>query len=255
MSALQVKLFAYPLIFLCFDLCRVPKNIHLEPRSSRLKDKKKGEGELLVKDLFVQDVMQNNNLLRMLAEGSSVVILPGNSLGAWSNLKAGPEFLSRFSSVCSPDLAMKTTAYDLERKKGVQSVPKAYLQETVTSSCVDESLFSSERGPDALSLSSQVKNVKGEGVRSCWGDRLSEQGLFSCVACGILCFACVAIVQPTDAAAHNLIAADCSTFKDWEESNDVTEASLSGDESLKETESSQGTPFDKKKSFGTFSLL
>lgn len=167
----------------------------MEPRSSRLKDKKKGEGELLVKDLFVQDVMQNNNLLHMLTEGSSVVILPANSLGTCANLKSGPEFQSRFSGVCSPDLAMKTT--------------------------------------DALGLSSQVKSVKGEGARASWGDRLSEQGLFSCVTCGILCFACVAIVQPTDAAAHNLITADCSTFKDWEESNDATEASLSGDENLK----------------------
>lgn len=219
---------------------RLPKNIYLEPRSSRLKDKKKGEGELLVKDLFVQDVMQNNNLLHMLAEGSSVVILPRNSLGTCLNLKAGPEFQSGFSGVCSPDLAMKTTVYDLEKKKVVQPVPKAYLQEMNTPSCIDNRLFSSERVPNALSLSSQIKNVEGEGVRTSWGDRLSEQGLFSCVTCGILCFACVAIVQPTDVAAHNLITTDCSTFKDWEESNDATEASLSGDESLPETESSEG---------------
>ncbi|XP_012856937.1 PREDICTED: lysine-specific demethylase REF6-like [Erythranthe guttata] len=56
----------------------------------------------------------------------------------------------------------------------------------------------------------------------------SEHGLFSCVTCGILCFACVFIVQPTEAAARYIMSGDCSIFNFWEESdnehNDIRDA-------------------------------
>ncbi|CAH1419125.1 unnamed protein product [Lactuca virosa] len=54
----------------------VPTSIKPEPRSSRLKDKLKVEGEASVKRLFLEDMMQNNNLLHNLGKGSAIVILP-----------------------------------------------------------------------------------------------------------------------------------------------------------------------------------
>ncbi|XP_052732870.1 lysine-specific demethylase REF6 isoform X2 [Vigna angularis] len=66
---------------LALALCsRIPASISAEPRSSRLKDKKKGEGETVIKELFVQDVLQNNDLLHILGKGSAVVLLPRSSV-------------------------------------------------------------------------------------------------------------------------------------------------------------------------------
>ncbi|KAL2252858.1 UNVERIFIED_CONTAM: Lysine-specific demethylase REF6, partial [Sesamum indicum] len=49
--------------------------------------------------------------------------------------------------------------------------------------------------------------VDSETKRACE----HEQEIFSCVTCGIFCFACVAI----EAAAHYLLLASCITFKNW----------------------------------------
>jgi hypothetical protein len=57
--------------------CRMSKSYIIEPRSSRLKDKTKNEGEVIVKETFVKSVLQNNNLISMLVDrGGSCVILP-----------------------------------------------------------------------------------------------------------------------------------------------------------------------------------
>nr|XP_027123006.1 lysine-specific demethylase REF6 [Coffea arabica] len=230
---------------------RVPRGVRMEPRSSRLKDKKKGEGEMLVKDLFVQDVMQNNDLLYMLAEGSSVVILPQNSVVSSfsSNSKAGSQSQVQpglFPSLGSPDLMMKTTKSLLsegivqERKRGVlQGTGSCSMKETVSPSCFDKRLPCSVRGNEFSALASESKNMETEKGRASRGDRLSEQGLFSCVTCGILCFACVAIVQPTDAAATYLITADRSEFKDWGETSDVLTV-VNGDEVPPKSDSCSG---------------
>ncbi|KAL3512630.1 hypothetical protein ACH5RR_025347 [Cinchona calisaya] len=205
----------------------VPKGVHLEPRSSRLKDKKKAEGEMLVKDLFVQDVMQNNNLLYSLAEGSSVVILPRNPPGSSFNLnfEAGSQLQVQSRLFPSPDLMMKTKNllsqdFVIEGKLGVlQRSGSCLMKEKLSPSCYDKRLHSG-RGDEVLSLASLSKNMETEQERTSRADKLSEQGLFSCVTCGILCFSCVAIVKPTDAAASYLITADCSELKDWEETSD-----------------------------------
>ena len=65
---------------------------------------------------------------------------------------------------------------------------------------------------DSRSKTSNGSNERGGNVLS---DGLSDQRLFSCVTCGILSFACVAIVQPREQAARYLMSADCSFFNDW----------------------------------------
>nr|KYP46608.1 Jumonji/ARID domain-containing protein 2 [Cajanus cajan] len=79
---------------LALALCsRIPAGISAEPRSSRLKDKKKGEGETVIKELFVQDVLQNNDLLHILGKGSPVVFLPRSSvdISVCSKLRVGSQ--------------------------------------------------------------------------------------------------------------------------------------------------------------------
>ncbi|XP_022882747.1 lysine-specific demethylase REF6-like isoform X3 [Olea europaea var. sylvestris] len=201
---------------LALSLCSsLSKSICVEPRSSRLKDKKKSEGEILIKELFSQDVMLNNNTLHILGKGSAVVVLPQNSLSS-SNLQRGTLSATRsrlFSRFCSPDLEFKVTKsivcedVTLDRNQEVGEVRGYPVKGKVYSLC---------NGSEFPSLAPQTGNADSDVKRASQFDRLSDKGLFSCITCGILCFACFAIVQPTEAAASYLMSADCSIFNDWE---------------------------------------
>ncbi|CAI8600989.1 unnamed protein product [Vicia faba] len=69
----------------------IPLGISVEPQSSCLKDKKKGEGDFVVKELFVQDVLRNNYLLHVLGKESPVLLLPRSSvdISICSKLRVG----------------------------------------------------------------------------------------------------------------------------------------------------------------------
>lgn len=186
----------------------------MEPRSSRLKDRKKGEGEMLVKDLFFQDMMQNNEMLHNLGKGSSVILLPQNSLSHSFSSSTTARFQwnskSRlFPSLCSPDLELKSTSSNasdesmLNSKQGINQTKGRALNRT----------FSSLFGSIGVGTQEEKNESEPKKASHC------EQGLFSCVTCGILCFACVAIVQPTEEAAQYLMSADCTTLNNWGESD------------------------------------
>ncbi|GFQ06187.1 lysine-specific demethylase ref6 [Phtheirospermum japonicum] len=202
---------------LALSLCtRQPKNVATEPRSSRLKDRKKGEGDRLIKELFFQDMMQNNDMLHTLGRGSSIVLLPQNSLSRSICSNRPAVFQSTvksrlFPSLCSPDLELKVAScnvhgdFMVDRKQSMKQV-KGYAKNR---GAVSSPMCSSSSV--ALSVAPQSEQMDSESRKA----SQSEQGLFSCVTCGILCFACVAIVQPTEAAAHYLMSADCSIFNSW----------------------------------------
>lgn len=188
------------------------------PRSSRLKDRKKGEGEMLIKELFFQDMMQNNDMLHILGKGSSIILLPQNSLSRsfCSNTPAGFQSTAKsmlFPSLCSPDLELKTTGYStpdefmLDRKQGMKQV-RGYAVNRRTFSSLFGSIEVPSLAPHAEQMDSELKKAS-----QC------EQGLFSCVTCGILCFACVAVVRPTEVAAQYLMSNDCSILNNWGVSN------------------------------------
>ncbi|KAL2932629.1 Lysine-specific demethylase REF6 [Bienertia sinuspersici] len=176
------------------------------PRSSRLKDKKKGEGEMLVKQMFVQDVMQNNELLHTLGQGSEVVLLPHNSSEkfVWSNLRVGSKYKVKPGlpfSLYSSEEAIKASD-DIMLARDVKQQKAFYSVKTKSGSCKSTMLHEA-----------QHSGTRKGGCAA--GDGLSDRGLFSCVKCGIWTFACVAIVQPTESAAQYLMSADCSFFNDW----------------------------------------
>ncbi|KAH0704812.1 lysine-specific demethylase REF6 [Solanum tuberosum] len=238
---------------LALSLCsRVPKNIRIEPRSSRLKDKKKSEGDMLVKELFVEDLNSNNYLLHILGEGSPVVLLPQNSTGIsiCSNLVAGSQSKvnSRlFPSSSSSDHEVKSkkgSAYDdlkLGRKQGMEQFAGISLEKGKYSSWhTGNRLPDSGRKDDAQS-SPDTERVNLDTARGmtykC--DTLSEQGLFSCATCGILCYTCVAIIRPTEVAAHHLMSSDYSNFNDW--TGSVSGVTATGrDPNAAESDSSSG---------------
>ncbi|XP_074302318.1 lysine-specific demethylase REF6-like [Silene latifolia] len=226
---------------LLYDLAlaiRLPAGSSAEPRSSRLKDKKKGEGELLIKQMFVQDVMHNNELLYTLGQGSEVVLLPHNSSEkfVWSNLRFGLKYKVKPGLPISLHSSEESTkayddimlARDIKQHKAFYPV-KAKLNST---SC-------------------ETQHSETETREAATADGLSDRGLFSCVKCGIWTFACVAIVQPKETAAQYLMSADASFFKDWvagSESLNHDIDVINGDANRSEPESLSG--FMKKNAPG-----
>lgn len=208
-----------------YSACRIPGRI-AEPRSSRLKDKRKGAGETVVKELFVQDVLQNNDLLHILGSGSSIVLLPHSSsdFSVCSKLRVGSQQLKvksePFLNVCNSEGMGSSKGFisgDLVSNKnhGVKNVKGFYsVKEKFASLC--------ERNRGEVCPSSSKTLQRDSEKETSQGDGLSDQRLFSCVTCGILSFSCVAIVQPKEPAARYLMSADCSFFNDWIEGSGVT---------------------------------
>lgn len=202
-------------------------SISAEPRSSRLKDKRKGEGETVVKELFVQNVLQNNDLLHVLGKGSPIVLLPRSSSdnSVCSNFRVGSRLKlntsfplascnSREETISSRSLISDDLMID--RKQEVDQVKGFYPVKGKLASLCEGSWVPSLRGNKSTCPSnSKMPSLHIEGKSFVDTDSLSDQRLFSCVTCGILSFACVAIVQPKDPAARYLMSADCSFFNDW----------------------------------------
>ncbi|KAJ0049107.1 hypothetical protein Pint_15614 [Pistacia integerrima] len=204
-----------------FLKCRVPIAISAKPRSSRLKDKKKDEGETLVKELFVQDVAHNSELLHILGKGSSIVLLPESSsdiLGVNPRMALG---------LCSYKEAVKTSRdlvssdFMLGKNTGIKPGKGFYsVKGKFTALCERNSLLN---GADNIcTWTSHMLSTKNEGEETIQGDRLSDQRLFSCATCGILSFSCVAVIQPREPTARYLMSSDCSFFNDWIVGSGVT---------------------------------
>lgn len=195
-------------------------SITAKPRSSRLKDKQKVEGETLVKELFIKNVILNNGLLHILGKGSSIVLLPRSSsdISVCSNLRVGSQLrVSPSLGLCSDSVILKSSEDSIadeimpERNNRINQVKGLLsVKEKFASLCERNRLSSLNRNDSMHTM--VTGNEKGATVH---GDKLSDQRLFSCVTCGILSFDCIAVVQPTEAAARYLMSADCSFFNDW----------------------------------------
>ncbi|OWM90566.1 lysine-specific demethylase REF6 isoform X2 [Punica granatum] len=206
---------------LALALCsRVPNGIHTGPRSSRLKDKKKGEGESMIKEQFVRDVKQNNELLHVLGKGSSVVLLPQNAadVSVCSNLRIGSHMSL---SLSNPDEDMKSPGTFMadnimsDRNSGINPLKGSYsMKAKFASLCERRRALLSGNG-DSQTTVQETNNRFTGAQKDALGDMLSDQRLFSCVTCGILTFSCAAIVQPREPAVRYLMSAECSFFNDW----------------------------------------
>ena len=201
-----------------FSPYRIPAGISAEPRSSRLKDKKKGEGETVIKELFVQDVLQNNDLLHFLGQGSAVVLLPRSSvdISVCSKLRVGSQQSINVSNSEGMHSSKGFVSDDLafNRSHGIKQGKSFYSVKDKFSTLCERDRISSFDVNDNISISSSNPLQRDTERETCQGDGLSDQRLFSCVTCGILSFSCVAIVQPREPAARYLVSADCSFFND-----------------------------------------
>ncbi|CAL9188394.1 unnamed protein product [Musa hybrid cultivar] len=210
---------------------RMPTGDGSEPRSSRLKDKMKGEGEVIVKNAFVQNVIQNNHLLNILLDkGTSCVVLPQNApdgpLCSNSLVRSQVKVKPRLSfGLCSEQEALEASrllpsndvgpgwSAAVRNFNGLSSF-RGNSTSTGNDRMISSGICDKFVSADQCSFSSDLQNVEGEKEGSIHGDGLLDQGLLSCVTCGILSFACVAVIQPRETAAKYLTAADCGFLND-----------------------------------------
>ncbi|WOL04424.1 lysine-specific demethylase REF6-like isoform X1 [Canna indica] len=207
---------------LALPLCkRMPIGDGSEPRSSRLKDKMKGEGEEMIKNAFVQSVIQNNNLLNNLLDiGASCVVLlrktPESPL--YSNHHGRFKLKPRLSlGLCSHQEALEASrllpSTDVGPGWNTRIRDFNNLFPEGNSSAENGKVISSGThnkltGAD-LHSSSDSQNLESEKEGILQDDGLLDQGLLACVTCGILSFSCVAVIQPRETTAKYLMSADC----------------------------------------------
>jgi hypothetical protein len=183
----------------------------------------------MVKELFVQNVVQNNDLLHILGNGSSVVLLPQSSsdISVCSKLRVGSQLRVNTSLVpglCSSGEVMKMKSSSVvsddlvrDRNQGIGQVKGSFPVKGNFGSLYERNriISSLSRFNNMCSSNSKTLNTDCERENTIQSDGLSDQRLFSCVTCGILSFACVAIIQPREPASRYFMSADCSFFNDW----------------------------------------
>ncbi|KAG2329630.1 hypothetical protein Bca52824_000810 [Brassica carinata] len=185
---------------------RVPASIQTKPRSSRLKDKNRSEGEKLANELFVQNIIHNNELLHSLGKGFPIGLLPQSSsdISVCSDVRIGSHLGANQEQqtlhIKSEDLSFDSVMVSLSNG----------VKEKFTSLCERNRVHLASKEDETQGTSTDGERRKNNGAVG-----LSDQRLFSCVTCGILSFDCVAIIQPKEEAARYLMSADCSFFNDW----------------------------------------
>ena len=185
---LMFNCFSSSICWNCFD-ARVPRSLIPGARSSRLKDRQKEERELLVKQAFIEDMLNENNLLSVL-------------LGKGSTYRAvlwDPESLP--SSTKEPQLSTEIATVSTKPRENISQVENE-------DNSNQNDLF------DKMSL--YIENVNDlyldDDDLLC--DFQVDSGTLACVACGILGFPFMSVVQPSDRASMEFLHADHPLVED-----------------------------------------
>ncbi|KAB8117198.1 hypothetical protein EE612_058908 [Oryza sativa] len=201
---------------------REPKNFYSVPRSSRLRDKNKNEGDIMVKENFVGSVTENNNLLSALLDKNSCIIVPNadffipsfpvaleSEVTVKQRFTAGPCSISQQGA---ENMAADHVAVD--KVTEIQDMSGSlYPCETSLVGCSNRKLYETKYGQrDAAALCLSTSEIQSRGIdtaRSHPAGGILDQGRLPCVQCGILSFACVAIIQPREAAVQFIMSKEC----------------------------------------------
>lgn len=186
-----------------FAFYRELKNSHGVPRSSRLRDKRKNEGEIIIKETFVGTVIENNNFLGILLDKGSCIIIPEIEFPL-------PSFPA-ISQNKAEDMLIYGDAVD--ETKGLEKMCDSRSAGAAASSaCNGRKFYETKFGTvnsSAFLVNSEIQSGIIEKGRSHQRVGLLDQGRLPCVQCGILSYACVAIIQPKEAAAQYVISQEC----------------------------------------------
>ncbi|KAJ1257354.1 hypothetical protein BS78_K085600 [Paspalum vaginatum] len=196
---------------------REPKDSYGMPRSSRLRDKKKNEGEIMIKEAFVGSVIENNNFLSILLDKSSCVIIPEIEfpLPSFPSMMT-PEVIVKQGLIAGPCGISQQKADDMHfHGDAIDKITEIenMSESTTLSACNRRKLYETKFGTvnsTAFYLSTpEIQSGMIEKDKSHHGGRLLDQGWLPCVQCGILSYACVAIIQPKEAAVQYIISREC----------------------------------------------
>lgn len=172
------------LLFLKLFICivtRVPRSLLPGARSSRLRDRQKEERELLVKKAFIEDMLTENKLLSLL-------------------LKRGSTYRA---IIWDPDL-LPYASKDSELPSETAAV-STVLQENV-SDIHSKNNTNQNNLLDEMSLYMENLNYLylNDDDLSC--DFQVDSGTLACVACGILGYPFMSVVQPSEGTLELLPA-------------------------------------------------
>lgn len=213
---------------------RIPASLPSEPRSSRLKDRKRGEGEMAVKKHFVNDMIDNNRLLcDLLEKESTCYAVLWDSAHISSNCPSSPSCFSTithakcgssFGASCLETLPSNSSTNGsimVGRKEGSCAPNILEMDENLESESIKVSNFLGQhcqqgKRPDFSNyrftdVCVQENSMGGQSLDS---DSPSDDsmhldsGTLACVACGVLGFPCMAIIQLSEEAARNLLPSD-----------------------------------------------
>ncbi|GKV34149.1 hypothetical protein SLEP1_g42558 [Rubroshorea leprosula] len=163
-------------------ISRVPRSLLPGARNSRLKDRQKEERELLVKKAFIEDMLNENILLSVL-------------LGRGSTCRA---------VIWDPDL-LPYLRKDSEYPSGNPAVSTLEQE--------DVSNFHSENSNQNNLLDEMSLYMESLNDLCLYDDDLScdfqlDSGTLACVACGILGYPFMSVVQPSERASMELQSGD-----------------------------------------------
>ncbi|KAJ0243942.1 lysine-specific demethylase ELF6 [Hirschfeldia incana] len=164
---------------------RVPRSLLPGGRSSRLRDRQREEREFLVKKAFVEDILnENKNLSVLLGE-------PGSRLVMWD-----PDLLPRHSA-----LALAATGVDATSAVSCPAEAKSELENGHSGTKNEEKTTLLEE----LSLfMEKLKDVYYDDDDGQLNDFQIDSGTLPCVACGVLGFPFMSVVQPSENALKDL---------------------------------------------------
>ncbi|XVE68864.1 hypothetical protein DITRI_Ditri09bG0104100 [Diplodiscus trichospermus] len=162
---------------------RVPRSLLPGARSSRLRDRLKEEREVLVKKAFVEDLLTENKLLSLL-------------------LRRGSTYRA---IIWDPDL-LPCMSKDSELPSGTATA-STVLQENVSDICCENN---SNQNNLLHEMSLYMENMNylylNDDDLTC--DFQVDSGTLACVACGILGYPFMSVVQPSEGAKIELLPGD-----------------------------------------------
>lgn len=175
-------------------------------RTSRLRDRRKEERELLVKREFLQDMISENELLcsflkKKLIDNAVLWepdLLPSST--ALHSCSSGPKAPLKVDDVHSIESVPKenSSSDDIASRAGIQ--PKCMSMDSKSS--------------DAMSASEAQKlDADTDDDGDLPFDLSIDSGSLTCVACGILGFPFMAILQPSKKALEDMSLVDIERFK------------------------------------------
>ncbi|KAK9046800.1 hypothetical protein V6N11_052677 [Hibiscus sabdariffa] len=153
-------------------MSRIPRSLLPGHRSSRLRDRLKEEREVLVKKAFIEDLLTENKLLSLLLKREST-----------------------YCAIMWDPLLLPHTSKDSELSRG-NATGSRILQENISDIHKDKS---DQKNPlDEMSFYMENLNYLYSNDDDLTCDLQVDSGMLACVACGILGYPFMAVVQPSE---------------------------------------------------------